>query len=304
MELFKALKTAVNLQGNDILKDSRLINILSDFNAYEEIPATKFLLKILINEGLMAKLQVEHNSITDISTFIDTNREILSDIYGFKDNVSEYVLNCLAYAQGWIDEIPSLANVSYDKLPNSSQSKEVEVTIDDGKHLLFKQFPITGDVNALIKQLCSSGYTISEPYDYVYNAASLIGSFAGNNDCHVAVIGTPKSHLACCVMVFLQEHHIWYTIKDQYEKIKNQLSKKYGTPETYEYFMDPYYEGDGSELTALFSDHCTWMSIFNTPKGTISVSMTSESKVLIAYQDKINQEIKEQEASSIAADDL
>ena len=68
--------------------------------------------------------------------------------------------------------------------------------------------------------------------------------------------------------------------------------------------MDPYYEGDGSELTALYSDHCTWMSIFKTAKGTISVSMTSESKVLITYQDKINQEIREQEASSIADDDL
>ena len=304
MELFKALKTVVDLQGNDILKDSRLINILSDFKAYEETPAAKFLLKILINEGLMAKLLVEHNSFTDISTLIATNKGVLSDIYGFKDNVSEYVLNCLAYAQGWTDEIPSLATVSNDNLPNSSQSKKVEVTIDDGKHLLFKQFPITGDVNALIKQLSSSGYTIAEPYNYVYNAASLIGSFAGNNDCNVAVIGTPRSHLACGVMVFLQEHHIWYTIKDQYEKIKNQLTKKYGNPETYEYFLDPFYEGDGSELTALFSDHCTWMSIFKTAKGTISVSMTSKSKVLITYQDKINQEIREQEASSIADDDL
>jgi hypothetical protein len=69
-------------------------------------------------------------------------------------------------------------------------------------------------------------------------------------------------------------------------KLANQWAYTFSHTE-----MSPYYEGDGSELTALYSDHCTWMSIFKTAKGTISVSMTSESKVLITYQDKINQEI-------------
>jgi hypothetical protein len=302
MELFNALKKVVDLQTQDILKDIKLINILSDFKAYDEYPPSKYLLKYMISEGLMANLLFEYQSSSDVEILLSSHSKLLSDTYGFKENLSDYVIRCIAYSLGWINDIPTII------APSSSETNKIEIQeepiVDDGKHLLFKQFPITGDVKKFIQSLISSGYTMVEPYNYTYSAASLRGSFAGNNDCSIVVLGTPKSHITCCVMVFLQEHHIWYTIKDQYEKIKSQLTKKYGTPESYEYFMDPYYEGDGSELTALFSDHCTYLSMFNTSNGKITVSMTSEAKVMIAYQDKINIEIKDSESNSLAHDDL
>ena len=304
MELYKALKTVIDLQGEDILKDQRLINILSDFKAYEEYPAAKFLLKSMLNEGLLAKLQLEYSTSNDASTVISTNRISLSNTYGFKEDIADFVLKSLAYAQGWTDEEPYFSSTSEESSTNFDSQSHSETIVDDGKHLLFKQFPITGDVNSFINLLLNNGYTLAESYNYTYNAASLIGSFAGNSDCHIGVLGTPKSHITCTVMIFLQEHHIWYSIKDQYEKIKAQLTKKYGTPESHEYFLDPYYEGDGSELTALYSQHCAYISTFNTPKGKVSVSMTGDAKVLIAYQDKLNNEIKDKEESSIADDDL
>ncbi len=304
MELYNALKNIVSLQSADILKDARLVNILSDFKAYEEFAAAKFVIKSLISEGLMAKFILEGQSQNDIETTIATNKQNLVENYGFKEGLSEYVLRSIAYAMGWTDETPTI-NTKPENDTSVKESPQVpNEIIDDGKHLLFKQFPITGDVNTFINLLVANGYRLAEPYNYTYNAASLIGSFAGNNECHVAVLGTPKTKIACTVMVFLGEHHVWYSIKGQYEKIKNQLSKKYGTPETHEFFLDPYYEGDGSELTALYSDHCTYMSMFNTPNGKVSVSMTGDAKILIAYQDNINNEIKDSEVSSIADDDL
>lgn len=283
MELYKALKTVIDLQGPDILKDQRLINILSDFKAYEEAPAAKFILKSMINEGLIAKLQIEYSS-SDITTLISSNRISLSDNYGFKENIADYVVRCLAYAQGWINDIPSFELVSFEDSNGSKNSNNIEPVADDGKHLLFKQFPITGDVNSLIQALSSSGYKLEEPYSYTYHAAALSGPFAGHNDCTVLVSGTPKTNIACAVLVYLQQHNIWYSIKNQYEEIKEQLTKKYGAPKSYEYFSDPYYEGDSYELQALGNDHCTWMSHFNTSKGTISVSMSNNCKVLIIYQ--------------------
>jgi hypothetical protein len=304
MELYKALKTVVDLQGKDILEDTRLINILSDFKAYEDIQASKIVLKNMQNEGLMAKLIREYNTSSNPATIIVSYTSLLSNNYGFQSSIAEYVLNCLAFAQGWIDVVPNISSQTADsKTFEHSADSHNDIT-DDGNHLLFKQFPIMGDVNSFINLLVANGYSLAEPYNNTYNAASLIGSFAGNNDCHIGVLGTPKSHIACTVMIFLQEHHIWYSIKDQYEKIKNQLSKKYGSPESYEYFLDPYYEGDGSELTALYSQHCVYISTFNTLKGKVSVSMTGDAKILIAYQDKINNEIKDSEERSIADDDL
>lgn len=304
MELYNALKKVVELQTEDILKDIKLINILSDFKAYDEYPSAKYLLKYMINEGLMANLLFEYQPTKDIELLLTSHINILSNTYGYKEDLSKYVIRCIAYGLSWTSELPTISSCISNETNNSSVIQTVEPIIDDGQHLLFKQFPITGDVNSLIQALSSSGYKLEEPYNYTYHAAALSGPFAGYNDCSIIVVGTPKTHLACAVMVFLQEHHIWHTIKSQYEQIKSQLTKKYGNPESYEFFSDPYYEGDGSELTALFSDHCTWSSYFKTSNGTISVSMTNNYKVLIVYQDKINQEIKEQEDNTIANDDL
>lgn len=305
MELYNALKKVVELQTEDILKDVKLINILSDFKAYDDMPSSKYLLKYMVSEGLIANLLYEYQSKIDINTLLDSHETLLSDTYGFKESLANYVVRSLAYALGWISEIPSISNMGDSSYkPNPTLGNSTPQIIDDGKHLLFKQFPINGDVNDFIDLLSSSGYTLELPYNYTYNYGSLRGSFAGDNDCTIAVIGSPKSHIVCSVMVFFQPHQIWYSIKDKYEKIKSQLTKKYGKPDSHEYFSDPYYEGDGYELQALSNEHCTWMSLFKTPNGTVSVSMSSESKVLIVYQDKINQEIREAEQNSIADDDL
>ena len=305
MELYNALKKVVELQTEDILKDVKLINILGDFKAYDDMPSAKYLLKYMVSEGLMANLLYEYQSQNDVNILLDSHRTLLSNTYGYKESLADYVVRSLAYALGWISDIPSNSDTKDSSyISNTAPVQSSPQIIDDGKHLLFKQFPITGDVNSLIQTLSSSGYKLEEPYSYTYHAAALSGSFAGHNDCSVLVVGTPKTNIACAVMVYLKEHNIWYSIKNQYEEIKEQLTKKYGTPKSYEYFSDPYYEGDNYELQALGNDHCTWMSHFHTSKGTISVSMASNCKVLIIYQDKINQELKEREANSIANDDL
>ena len=197
MELYKALKTVVDLQGSEILKDQRLINVLSDFKAYEETPAAKFLLKSMISEGLMAKLMVDYSSSNDISTVIATNKTSLSDTYGFKDDIVDYVLLCISYAQGWIEEKPSFTSTTVESNTVNVQPPKTVSIVDDGKHLLFKQFPINGDVNEYIELLTSSGYTLDLPYNYTYNYASLRGSFAGDNDCTIAVVGTSQVTYSC-----------------------------------------------------------------------------------------------------------
>jgi hypothetical protein len=303
MELYSAIKTVIELQGKDILKDIRLVNILSDFNAYEEMPASKYLIKNMVNEGLMAKLLMESQTISDVVMLIGSHKRLLSDTYGYKDNLAEYVINSIAFAMGWSSDAPT-PNFSSISSQSPSASSPLKPT-DDGKpHLSFKQFPITGDVNTFIRQLESIGYVLTEPFSPTYKAAALHGSFAGNNDCSIIVFSTPKTLIARGVMISFGEQQVWYNLKDQYEKVKAQLSKKYGIPKVYEYFLDPYYEGDGYELTALSNDHCSYTSIFEVPDGTISVFLTGEAKVAIMYQDKINTEIGEKEKESLADDDL
>lgn len=304
MELYKALKTIVDLQGVDILKDLRLVNILSDFKAYDDFPAAKFVIKNMINEDFMAKLLGEYEANTNPDIVVNSNISMLSDTYGYKIEIADYLIKSIAYALGWIDAAPSGTSMPNEATHETdNQERHVEIK-DDGKHLLFKNIPIAGDINDFIGQLQSIGYELEQPFNPVYKLAVLRGSFAGNTDCAIVAFSTPKSHLTKGVMIHLREHQVWYNLKDQYEKIKSQLSKKYGTPESYEYFLDPYYEGDGYELTALGSDHCTYSSTFELENGKVILFLTSDAKVSIMYQDKINAEIADVEEESIADDDF
>ena len=56
MELHKALRNIINTEGQEILNDLRLVNILDDFNAYQDIPASKYILRAIIADGYTGKL--------------------------------------------------------------------------------------------------------------------------------------------------------------------------------------------------------------------------------------------------------
>lgn len=308
MELYNALKNIVSLQSADILKDIRLVNILSDFKAYEEFVASKFVIKSLINEGLMAKLLLEGESQNDYETIVDINKQNLVDNYGFKENLSEYVLKSIAFAMGWTEDIPTISNefVSADSEKEVNSKVQIE-DIDDGKkHLTFRQIPISGNVNNFIRKLEAQGYTVTNSYNQEYNLAILTGKFAGVNNCQILVVGTPVSMLVCRVVISLPEQQIWFSLKSEYQEWKNKLTAKYGTPTSYEYFSEPYYEGDGYEMTALSNEHCQYQSFYTDKEteGTIVVRLSTRGCVTMVYEDKHNSDIGEGEKNNIANDDL
>ncbi len=308
MELYNALKNIVSLQSADILKDARLVNILSDFKAYEEFAAAKFVIKSLISEGLMAKFFFEGQSQNDYETIIANNKQNLVDNYGFKEGLSEYVLKSIAFALGWIEDIPTMNSDTVSRDTGTKVEPDIEVEdVDDGKkHLTFRQIPITGNVQNFIRKLESQGYTVTNSYNHEYNVAILTGKFAGVNNCQILVVGTPISMLTCRVVISLPEQQIWFSLKSEYQEWKNKLTTKYGTPQSYEYFSEPYYEGDGYEMSALSNEHCQYSSYFTDKEteGTIVVRMSQNGCVTMVYEDKHNSDIGESEKNNIANDDL
>lgn len=65
-----------------------------------------------------------------------------------------------------------------------------------------------------------------------------------------------------------------------------QFSIKYGSPTShYEFFKDPYYDGDGYELQALELDKCTYFTIWKLDYGNISIQMSSNASLWISYED-------------------
>ena len=48
MELHQALKQIINTDGQEILTQPRIVNILSDLQAYQSMPAAKYIISSMI----------------------------------------------------------------------------------------------------------------------------------------------------------------------------------------------------------------------------------------------------------------
>lgn len=60
MELHKAIKEIVGSKGPDMIKDPQIINYLLDYQAFKEKPATKLILRDVINAEYAEKNEVRH----------------------------------------------------------------------------------------------------------------------------------------------------------------------------------------------------------------------------------------------------
>ena len=107
MNFQKAIVSVINDYGKDILLKSTVINILSDYNAFQESKAFKVILKHIISEGFLDQIQYIKNWETSHPQLI--NRFVENT--GFQYDKSLYVVSSLAYALG-ISQTTASYNIS------------------------------------------------------------------------------------------------------------------------------------------------------------------------------------------------
>lgn len=104
MELHKAIKHIVDTEGPEIINDLRLVNILDDFKAYEDIPASKYILRAIIVDGYANKLleigKWDHRAVLLPNKF--------ASITGFIPESVDLIFQSIAYGLGFIDKIIKL----------------------------------------------------------------------------------------------------------------------------------------------------------------------------------------------------
>ena len=169
------------------------------------------------------------------------------------------------------------------------------------EHMTFKGIPIDGPLSSFISQLETKGFT-HELTDG--NVAMLKGDFAGKCDCTIGVLASKQSNTVFKIIVYFPKKTSWYSLKSEYKSFKESYTKKYGTPLTYEYFIDPYFDGDGYELQALSLKKCTYASFYKTDKGYISVQINDSKCVTVIYEDAINVQIKNHETEMSISEDI
>lgn len=173
------------------------------------------------------------------------------------------------------------------------------------EHMTFMGIPIDGKISAFTQKLEDKGFTYVKTEDGV---TFLTGSFAGNRDCIILVASSIKSLTVWKVLVVFPSKSSWESLKNEYQTMKSLYSRKYGEPNIYEFFISPYYEGDGYEMTAISIGKAHYESFFKTNDGYIHLAIKDgkyrSGYVTVGYEDGINVKIKSQEEEASISEDI
>ena len=159
----------------------------------------------------------------------------------------------------------------------------------------FDGVKIDGSLNSKIQQYRAKGYVLNK---IIPNGAIMKGNAAGRS-IELFIFTTEKTKLVYKMVVYLPKHNVWSNIKEEYTKFVDLFIDKYGQPDSeFDFFRDPYYEGDGYEMSAISLEKvvCSafWINKNNT---TISVSISKYKQVEITYENDKNMEMAQRESS-------
>ena len=103
MKLYEAIATIVQEFGKEIVANAKVINVFSNYNAFEESKTFKVILKNLIAEGYMDQMMY-------VRDWANSQDRIISNFIAatsFNEANASYVINSLAYGLGYTKVVPA-----------------------------------------------------------------------------------------------------------------------------------------------------------------------------------------------------
>lgn len=145
MELHQALKHIIKAEGQDIVTDLRIINILNDLNAYQDIQGSKYILRAIIDDGFAVRFR----QIGSLNSQAQSMIKKFADITGFNEYSVTRIFHSLAYGLGWINTMPKTPNPNPNPIPNPSpmpgNTPTPQQTPASNLNLTFKQLSRKSD---------------------------------------------------------------------------------------------------------------------------------------------------------------
>lgn len=173
------IRKAVNQFGMNILNEVRLVNILSDLGGFNDIPASKIILKVMIADGYCQKIcdfwkkgrsfpifskkeSMEKPEGEEWKHKLISFSVIITSKKGFKNKLVDYVINCIVYGLSWSEVEPrvtleqrdSANSIAPKPLPNAvssgtNKNKDNSVSynaIEETQFVVMKVTPIHAEV--------------------------------------------------------------------------------------------------------------------------------------------------------------
>lgn len=105
MELHKAIKEIVASKGADMITNAQIINYLLDYQAFKDKPATKLILRDIIDLGYSKRVvAIDSKDYNWHSKFLQLKQEFINNC-GYKDDLTLYVFDSIAYGLSWQDDV-------------------------------------------------------------------------------------------------------------------------------------------------------------------------------------------------------
>jgi hypothetical protein len=181
------------------------------------------------------------------------------------------------------------------------------LTIISFSQLTFNNIPLGTSYQDFKIKLQEKGF-IFHPVEGDDNSYYYTGEFIGK-DAEIMVLITPKTKIVWKVAVYLPELSNWNRVKSEFLYLCEKMEEKYGSPtDKFTFFSDPYYEGDGYELQAIYKEKCHYGSFWGNDNGDIFIHLMSfkyeTAQITIYYEDKKATAIYLSEKDQIIKDGL
>ena len=135
MELHKAIKEIVASKGAEMISNIQIINYLLDYQAFQEKPATKLILRAIIDSGYAENILALCSNNSGWETKFKQYQHEFIDSCGYKEELAAYVFESLAYGiglnviEGTEPEIRTQFNVdSFFDIPSIEQPQQPSST--------------------------------------------------------------------------------------------------------------------------------------------------------------------------------
>lgn len=167
-------------------------------------------------------------------------------------------------------------------------------------HLTFLGVEIDGSMTSFVEKMKEKGFTFDSESDRI---TTMKGLFT-NKSVDLYIVSTPTTKKVYRVAVVYPEKTSWSSIKSEYNDLKNAYKKKYTLDKDYNFFLTPYYEGDGYEMQAVRLDKCKYISFFKTERGDIMIEISKFECIKIVYEDDLNSQLDTQESQKAVQNDI
>lgn len=115
-----AIKAVVGKYGKEVVRDVRLVNIMSDMVSLDESVAIKNILREVLKDGYGGKILTIDPSKDDCHLKVRSYSKTIAENLGFKEVIVQYTLYSIAYGIGLITGVPHLKDIA-------SPGRETEV---------------------------------------------------------------------------------------------------------------------------------------------------------------------------------